>query len=61
MKRAALPPMQWGLDAGINVVLFAGLGGACAGQRPVHSLTNQNGDQDPKKALHIIILAHILK
>lgn len=30
-RRKASPEAQWPLDAGVTVVLFAGLGGACAG------------------------------
>ncbi|WP_419900720.1 DNA cytosine methyltransferase [Roseomonas sp. USHLN139] len=30
-RRRAVPAGQWPLDAGITVVLFAGMGGACAG------------------------------
>ncbi|MFT9016450.1 MAG: DNA cytosine methyltransferase [Acetobacter sp.] len=41
-----MQPMQWGLDTGINVVLFAGLGGACAGLEdaglPVHVANNHD-------------------
>ena len=41
-----LAPMQWSLDTAINVVLFAGLGGACAGLEdaglPVHVANNHD-------------------
>ena len=37
---------QWTLDAGINVVLFAGMGGACAGLEdaglPIHVANNHD-------------------
>jgi len=43
---AALKPVQWSLDQAINVVLFAGLGGACAGLEdaglPVHVANNHD-------------------
>ncbi|MBB2157238.1 DNA cytosine methyltransferase [Gluconacetobacter diazotrophicus] len=41
-----LAPKQWSLDTAINVVLFAGLGGACAGLEdaglPVHVANNHD-------------------
>lgn len=41
-----LAPQQWSLDTAINVVLFAGLGGACAGLEdaglPVHVANNHD-------------------
>ncbi|MBB2156615.1 DNA cytosine methyltransferase [Gluconacetobacter diazotrophicus] len=41
-----LAPLQWSLDTAINVVLFAGLGGACAGLEdaglPVHVANNHD-------------------
>jgi hypothetical protein len=45
-RRKAVPLQQWPLDAGITVVLFAGLGGACAGLEeagcPVHIANNHD-------------------
>ena len=45
-RRKAAPVQQWPLDAGITVVLFAGLGGACAGLEeagcPVHVANNHD-------------------
>ncbi len=45
-RRKATPIEQWPLDAGITVVLFAGLGGACAGLEeagcPVHVANNHD-------------------
>jgi hypothetical protein len=44
LRRHAVSFAQWPLDAGITVVLFAGLGGACAGLEEanvVHALAAQ--------------------
>lgn len=44
--RAGTPPVSWPLDPRINVVLFAGLGGACQGLEaagcPVHLAVNHD-------------------
>mgnify|MGYP001217037197 CR=1 FL=1 len=61
MRPVALPSMQWSLGTGLNVVLFAGLGGACAGLEdaglPVHVANNH----DPVAlAAHAALFPHTL-